>query len=154
MCLNGMVLGKDIASYKSKHVDSLDMEKASEAIMNALEAFHASGEWFNYLSDRKVTDTEAYACLAHASACREAIERGYTSTVEFMPPVMKKLIQSWQDHKRSMGSNAWALYNTMTYYSTHWDKDSKRRNLANARAIREENVQKTLDSFDFLKMAA
>jgi hypothetical protein len=78
--------------------------------------------------------------------------------VEEMPRIMKNLFESWRVHQKDLGMNAWALYNTMTHFSSHWgsdkDEDDRHENSAAAQARREDRVRETLESKLWLSMAA
>lgn len=148
-CLNGQVLPADTVSYfQSKHVQSLDVNTAADNVSKTLEAFNTSREWFNELRNRKVADGQAYACLAFATRNKEAARLGFPSSVEEMPRGMKGLYDSWKIHAREMGSNAWALYNTMTHFASHHgtDADEPHENIVAAQFRREDRVRETLES--------
>lgn len=156
-CLNGQVMPADTIGYfQSKHVSSLDVGVAADNISQVLNSFNESREWFNELRTRKVTDAHAYACLAFASRNQEAFRQGYPKSVEEMPRMMKTLFESWTIHRKEMGDNAWALYNTLTHFSSHWgaDKEEAHDNAVAAQFRREDRVRETLQSPVWLKLAA
>jgi hypothetical protein len=148
VCSNGQVMGTDISYFKSKHVPSLDVKTAASHISGVLESFENSRDWFDELRGRKVTDSQAYAVLAYASRNSEALRKGLPESKDDMPRTMKALYETWVMHEKSMGRTAWALYNTLTYFSTHWDRDreAKHENAAASKFRREERVRETLQS--------
>lgn len=157
-CLNGQVTGTTVGYFAGKHVSSLDVKTAVQNVSNMLDSFNASQEWFSELRSKKVTDKQAYACLAFASRNQEALRQGIPSKMEEAPPMMRTLFDSWTLHKKTMGDNAWSLYNTMTHFSTHWDtdkeKDEQHANAAAARFRREDRIRETLQSPIWTKLAA
>jgi hypothetical protein len=155
VCSNGQVMGDNISYFKSKHVPSLDVKLAGKHISRVLDSFEQSREWFEKLRVAKVTDSQAYDALAHASRNTEAKRLGLPSNKDDMPRAMKALFESWVTHKTTMGTTGWALYNTLTHFSTHWDVDKKsHENAAAAKFRREERVRETLVSPTFKKTLA
>jgi len=155
VCSNGQIMGDNISYFHGKHTPSLDVKMAAEHISNVLDSFENSKEWFESLRTKTVNDPQAYACLAFASRSTEAARVGYVDREE-MPRSMRMLFDSWLTHKKTMGNNAWSLYNCMTAFSSHWgdDKDEQHANAASSKFRREDRIRETLSSAPWLKIAA
>lgn len=153
VCSNGQIMGDNISYFKSKHVESLDLNAAANQVARVIDSFENSKEFFESLRGKNVTDQQAYACLAFACKNREAMRKGFMAR-EDMSPAMGKLYDSWMEHKKAMGATAWALYNTMTHFSTHWGSEKGHKNHAAAKHFREESVRETLNSPVWMKVAA
>lgn len=158
VCSNGQIVGDSISYFRGKHVSSLDVKAAAQSISNVLGSFNRSQEWYSSLRSKKVNDKPAYACLAHASRNAEALQQGIPKSEEDMPRLMKTLFESWRTHRAQLGHNAWALYNTLTHFSTHHGTDredgERHANSAAAKFRREDRVRETLSSKVWQKAAA
>lgn len=156
VCSNGQILGDTVSYFQSKHVQSLDVKAAAANISAVLDSFERSQEWFDSMRSKPVAGSQAYACLAFAARNAEALRLGYPDKYEDMPPMMRTLFDSWTAHSKALGANAWALYNTLTHFSSHWDseKESSHPNAAAAKFRREERVRETLNSLEWTQLAA
>ena len=56
---------------------------------------------------------------------------------------MENLLRIWDNEKKQLGGNQWALYNTLTEWATHTDHLG---NPENARRLRENEIAKAMDS--------
>jgi hypothetical protein len=65
------------------------------------------------------------------------------------------LVKAWNEYSDKMGYNQWAVYNTLTDWSTHAPASSKRSvpNIASVRQKRSDVVRKVCTS-DVFRIAA
>lgn len=153
VCSNGQIRGDNISYFKSKHVESLDLAAAAQHMAGVINTFEDSKEFYEDLRTKAVSDKQAYACLAYASRNNEAFRVGYVAYEE-MSPTMKKLFDSWKTHQTALGKTAWALYNTMTHFASHWGEDKNSKNGVASKFYREDRVRETLGAAVWKKIAA
>jgi len=67
----------------------------------------------------------------------------------------KKIFGYYRDETNSLGKTTWALYNALTYWSTHESvRTSSEGNVASIVVEREARVRRTMNNNAFLAMAA
>lgn len=104
-CLNGMVLGQNISCYKAKHTKSLDVDKASEKLRIAADAFANIGEEWKRMYDTEISPETAQRAITKLAAGAEKVQQF--------------LENQFQREVRELGHTEWALFNAMTHWSTH-----------------------------------
>lgn len=170
-CLNKQVFLKGTAGiYKRRHTNSLDIDSGARMINNTVNVLVHENEVWCQWAGSKTSQKTAMNIFAEASNCKpakefinnpdfsriiseqgmgelfEAVEnsKGRTNT-SFM-----YLATRWKGYKNTLGHNYWAVYNTLTDWSTHFI-DSNRNKAAvdiNTKYIqRTESVRKALDYF-------
>jgi hypothetical protein len=125
-CLNGMVLASGITSYKAKHSNQLDIDKAARIVITALDIFMNDAEEWKRQTTTLVSDDVAYQALAELSGFDDfALASTYTQYQAVVRPTLKrqpvieKYMALWSKYKRELGATQWALNNTLTDISTH-----------------------------------
>ena len=88
-----------------------------QKMIKALEVFMAQTETWKLMTGREITDAQAVHIIKSMPGMNERLEHRLTSL--------------WLDHKAELGPTQWALFNTLTYWSTHDD-------------IRQSSVQNSL----------
>jgi len=125
-CLNGMVMASGITSYKARHSNQLDIDKAARIVVGAIEIFMENAEEWKRQSTTTTTDETAYRALAELSGFDDfALAPTYTAYTQEVrsklqrQPVLVKYMALWEKYKAELGNTLWALNNTMTDISTH-----------------------------------
>jgi len=140
LCANGMIVGDPLAEYSGKHTASLDTDRAIKDLGVALEVYlQNTGIWQEY-PDIDVTPVQIDTVFG-------AISKGSKKMLKTLDETFNNI------YKEEMGSTLWALYNTLTDWSTH----TKISNEANAPSIiinREERVRKVLPMLEDIRLAA
>jgi hypothetical protein len=139
LCTNGQIIGDSFSSYYGKHTKSLDVEYAISKLENSLEVYLHNAELWKQYPTSKITIQQANNILLTLSDGNEKM--------------MELLNSTYQKYVFEMGHNLWALFNTLTDWSTHADV----RNESNKSATvigREQRVRKVLPMLDELRMAA
>lgn len=167
-CLNKQVFLKGTAGiYRRRHTSSLDIDAGARMINNTVNILINQNEIWCEWANIKASQKFAMNIFAEASGCetakkflkdtknsvREGIgelldavndSRGRTNT-SFM-----YLASKWRVYKNTLGHNYWAVYNTLTDWSTHFVDTNKNKVAAdkNTKYIRRtENVRKALQYF-------
>ncbi len=139
VCTNGMVFGDRLASYASKHTHGLDLKVAADSVAMVLEtAMNAKDKWEKMIGV-KCTPAQAYYCFALASRNVKAAQEGMPKEYEDWSPAMRKMMDIWTNNSQILGLNAWALFNSLTEFATHWGSRSK-DNEATSRDLREQRI--------------
>jgi hypothetical protein len=139
LCTNGQIIGDSFSSYYGKHTKSLDVEYAINKLENSLEVYLHNAELWKQYPTSKITIQQANNILLTLSDGNEKM--------------MELLNSTYQKYVFEMGHNLWALFNTLTDWSTHADV----RNDSNKSATvitREQKVRKVLPMLDELRTAA
>ena len=139
LCTNGQIIGDSFSSYYGKHTKSLDVEYAISKLENSLEVYLHNAELWKQYPTSKITIQQANNILLTLSDGNEKM--------------MELLNATYQKYVFEMGHNLWALFNTLTDWSTHADV----RNESNKSATvigREQRVRKVLPMLDELRLVA
>ena len=139
VCANGMVIGADLARYSSRHTNTFDEGLIKHRIAAALTNFLEVGPIWRKWAVTPCSHESALAVLAELAGSSES--------------TLKDLESYWVEERAALGSNIWALFNAMTYWSTH--QKVKESSVGNKAAIvlgREARVSRTL-THDLFKVA-
>jgi len=116
VCKNGMVSGLAIAMSKFKHTTSINIEGSSDKIQIGLETFLKNKTKWETWTETKVSN-ENVEQFFKATVCKAFTRQtGVSKTNEKQ---LEILLGLWQSEKSQLGNNLWALYNCLTYWSTH-----------------------------------
>jgi hypothetical protein len=139
LCLNGMVSGSAFGEYRNRHTSLFSAEEMSAYLNAAVENFLLMGERWKTMVKTPVSDAEAAAFLVK-----------FTGGTRLTQTLMTYYVQE----KQKLGANQWALFNALTYWSTH--EQVKKTSLANRPIVvveREKKVGIAINSPLFLKVA-
>jgi len=138
-CTNGQVIGDYFSSFYGKHTKSLDTDVAVKKLETALDVYTKNAELWKQYPSSKVTKPQAKKIFESMSGKNKKM-------LEFLEETHLQYIDE-------MGHNLWALFNTLT----HWSSHAKFKNEANKSATiinRENKVRKVLPMLnDLLKVA-
>jgi len=139
LCTNGQIIGDSFSSYYGKHTKSLDVDYAIHKLENSLEVYLNNVDLWKQYTTSKVSLGEAHHIL-------EVLSNGNKKMLE-------ELQGTYQKYVFEMGHNLWAVFNTLTDWSTH----AKVRNESNKPSIvigREQRVRKVLPMLTELLLVA
>lgn len=145
-CLNGMVLPQAVARSRYKHTTSISVDGAAAKTVNGMLMF--------------TNQREEWASWAETSVSSRSAEWFFKATVARAPSrqqlkvktnerQLENLLQIWNGEANTLGLNKWALFNAMTYWSTHTDG---LRNPDVARYNREAAVAKAMGSSEWYNL--
>ena len=138
-CMNGQVMADAFSEYSAKHTKSLDVEMAVAKLETALEVYTKNVELWKKFPKSPITNAQATAIFQRIA--------GKSDRLELL------LEETFLKYVAEMGKNAWALFNTLTDWSSH----AKFKNEANKVATvynREAKVRKVLPWLKEMAIAA
>lgn len=138
-CLNGQVIGDFFSSFYGKHTMNLDTEVAVDRLETSLDVYLKNAEYWKQYPKISVTDLQAQNVFLNLAG-----------TSKVLNGVLEEIYSKYTDE---MGSNLWALFNTLTDWSSH----SKFKNIRNQAATvitREQKIRKVLPMLENIRMAA
>lgn len=146
VCTNGLVTGSKFMSVNMRHTKSICLQNIERRLTHSVSSFSRMGDYWHDLINTPITNKHADLLLANFSS-----EKGEVSVNKFLA-----LSDQYKEHARDLGDNYWALYNTLTAYSTHYGvKDTNLANLEDVRLRREGEVNHLLRSKEWaVKMPA
>lgn len=138
-CMNGQVVVDAFSSYSAKHTKSLDTDVAIEKLETALEVYEANVKLWQQFAKSGVTNAQATAVFEKVA--------GKSDRLQVL------LEETFIKYKAEMGKTIWALFNTLTDWSTH----AKFKNEANKVATiynREAKVRNVIPMLERMAQAA
>ena len=147
VCANGMVIGSDIAKFSRRHTSEFNPNVIRHQLAAALESFNNAGANWHKWSTTPITDSKAMQLIDfHVGVDRDGKSKSEKTRSEIMG--------YWYTEKAEIGPTLWALFNALTYWSTHQDvKGASAGNRAAIVVEREKRVARTL-SHNLFKDAA
>ena len=174
ICTNLCVFGTTVAVSKQRHTKNINYDKGALQVMNCLEAFlDESDKWTKWINTA-VTDKEAFQAIAtlsrnnHAIGYLDDIHEGRQSIAETLDEATRNkdgatranspLSTLWNlyihEYRPTLGNNLWALYNTMTDWTTNHLNTRKDGGVHHLRATKMEEVRKLVNNNSVFKLAA
>ena len=163
-CTNLQVfVSGEIAVYKAKHTQSLDIEHGANIIVKSLDVFNNERELWKAWQGTQVRDMEAFYFFADALDVK--LKSGFTLStpsdlLNSLPRRNENLNYIWRMYdsiyRNRLGANWWAVYNAMTDWSTHFGavRQSSERNIASIQNERQQVIRKAIKSEPVLRLAA
>jgi len=146
VCKNGMVSGLAIAMSKFKHTTSINIEGSANKIQIGLETFMTNKNKWERWTETKIEDWNVENFLK-ATVCKtHTRQSGVSKTNEKQ---LEILLGLWDKEKNQLGSNKWALYNCLTYWSTH-TQDARTPHIASFN--REGDVGRAINSKEWTSL--
>jgi len=161
ICCNGQVFMEDFAMYKSKHTKGLNMAHAVRKLSKSLEVYENEVERWKDWKRTEVNSSIAFNIFSKAANCKYFHVPGSETVATLLeqPEIRrnKTLIKLWNqyvtDERKALGSNLWAVYNTLTHWATHAPagKKTAQHNIAAIKVRRQDKVREV---FKGLSIAA
>jgi len=146
-CLNSQVfVSSSAALYKSRHTLSLDVAHGARIIANGINVLeHEAGMWHEWAKKHITSGTAARLFKAITK-----VKEGSRSTA------YNYLMDKYLTHyRRTMGGNLWAVYNTLTDWSTHAPSlRGNPANIATLKSRRADKVREFISTEERFKIAA
>ena len=131
VCTNGLVTGEKFLSLNARHSGDMNLEYMMRYVESAITCFSNMGVYWHKLIKTPLSDKHADLLITEL-----ATENQKVSMNKFV--MFDRL---YQEHKADLGANYWAMYNTITAWSTHYKVSDKNiANLENVRLKRESEV--------------
>lgn len=145
----------EVALYKSKHIQSLDIDKGSRIIVKALDVVNNQQEqwhkWYNTpLSLHRASEHIAKFTNTYDEYKDIIINQGINNPINYNIYLKRNntnvnyILKVFKEYQERLGPNYWALYNAFTDWSTHagFSKRVNYDTIASARNDRNERVRK------------
>lgn len=146
LCTNGMVTPNAYAHSKYKHTMNINIEGAADKVRIGVDGFFNEESNWKAWQQVHVDDRMAELFFKHTLAkapSRQVLKHKNNEKQ------LENLLNIWSYEKSVLGPNKWALYNAMTYWSTH---TGDLRNPIVARQRREDDVMKAMQSPQFTNL--
>lgn len=145
-CLNGCTSPMGTARSKFKHTQSINIEGSAQKMVNGIDVFMNNRtvwqEWMNVQVSDEMAEMFFKSTLAKSPSRQKLVDK-------FNNKQLENLLDIWAREKRGLGGNKWALYNAMTYWSTH---TSDLRNPEITRRNREDAIAKAMNHNKFTSL--
>lgn len=138
-CLNGQVIGNFFSSFYGKHTKSLEPEVAVNKLRMSLGVYTENAEYWKQYPNIPVNELQVNNVFINLAGDSKVLG-------EYLHNIYAK----YQD---DMGANLWALYNTLTDWSSHAEFRNK-TNRAATIITREQKVRKVLPMLENIRLAA
>ena len=125
-CLNGQVLGDIVGSYSSTHTANLNVDVGAQRVIEMIEQFNRASDYWSGMMETPVSVETAQKVIKQFLRIKDQETEKRNVRYETMMTL-------WNDYKREMGANVYALYNAMTHYVSHPFKTYNRPTEANIR---------------------
>jgi len=165
-CFNGQVFISGAAAlFKARHTKNLDIKAAARSITKSLEVFQTEQELWAEMYRTEVTAKQAMFIFAEAAGCLDLVRTivaecgvSWSAVFDQLPRLnssLTYLANAWNQYSDKMGRNQWAVYNTLTDWSTHAPAATKKTqaNIASVNHKRQEIVRNVCNS-DVFRIAA
>ena len=139
ICANGMVIGEYFSEHFAKHTKNIDTDVAVDKLGHALEVFGQNAELWTAYPSTAVSDLQATNVLTSLAGGSKAL--------------LELLQQTHVEYIDELGKNLWALFNTLTDWSTH-AKFKNEKNKTATIVTREQKVRKVLPMLEAIRKAA
>lgn len=143
LCTNGMVTPNAYAHSKYKHTMNINIEGAANKVRIGLDGFF--NEESNWKAWQQVHVSDAMAEKFFKATIAKSPSRQIIAQ-KSNEKQLESLLSIWAYEKSVLGPNKWALYNAMTYWSTH---TSDLKNPIVARQRREDQVMSAMQDKHF-----
>tara|TARA_B100000424_G_scaffold243256_1_gene212725 strand:+ start:52 stop:951 length:900 start_codon:yes stop_codon:yes gene_type:complete len=144
-CLNGQILGHIVGSYSSTHTESLCVEEGAKSVIAMIEQFQSAQNYWGAMMLTKV-DTDVAT-----SVFKDFLGIKQNDQLERQNARLQRCLNLWSTYCYEMGSNAYALYNVLTHYVSHQEKEYK--NPTQAMMHQRNQIEKTLRTSQVFKEA-
>lgn len=138
-CMNGCTHSISTARTRFKHTQSIDVQASAAKIKTGFATFINQREvWQSWMT---TTVAQSTVEMFFKNTLAKAFTR-QTTVTKTNEKQLENLLKIWDDEKRQLGSNKWALYNCLTYWATH---TSDLKNPEVARRNREDAIAKAMN---------
>ena len=138
-CLNGCTHSIATARTRFKHTQSINVEASAAKIKTGYATFINQREVWQSWMKTSVSQNIVERFF------KETVAKGFTrqtTVTKTNEKQLENLLKIWDDEKRQLGQNKWALYNCLTYWATH---TSDLKNPEVARRNREDAIAKAMN---------
>ena len=141
ICKNGMIAIEQFAQSYGRHTKGFDVTLAASALQQTLQVFEQHAQHWQRWSQISVSEVQA--------------EQVITALPQGTEQLTQRLLGYWQQERQELGATVWALFNALTYWSTHQSvRQSSQANQASIVLAREARVRSLLNSTVFRQLVS
>jgi hypothetical protein len=115
-CLNGMVSGTSLSNSTFKHTASINIEGAAAKLASGLDYFWNRKDEWQQMMNTSIQSDDVETFLKRTVCKAFTKQKQVTKTNEKQ---LENLLGIWKEEQATLGNNQWALYNCLTYWSSH-----------------------------------
>ena len=138
-CDNGCASPHALSYDRNKHTTGFNLAGTSAKIRNALTTFWDNKDIWQQYASMPVSPSEAEIFLKN-TICNRHTNTTHTKVNETK---LEKLMGLYNTESQKLGRNKWALYNALTYWSSHADDANHPHR---AEVLRHNEVTKAISS--------
>lgn len=138
VCTNGMVVGQKFLSDYGRHTKNLNIESTVACVDAAIQIYLDQQNVWKHWASKVIYDDEVLALIDGLIPNKQLANTIY---------------DLYLVEQETLGRTAWALFNALTYWSTHYKRKAGAQ-LAVTQDNREKQVRKVITSKQFLRMVA
>ena len=160
-CLNGMVGSEQIFLHKKKNTKALDPNEGRKKLFDMIAAFDRQADEWSEWTTKSISDRDALYLFAKTSGCKvpenalmpDMTIAGFTNrSLESSKSFQYMKNRYLNVDSKEIGRNKWAVFNTMTHWSSHApaDKESDQQNILSITERRKTKVERVMQDNLFL----
>lgn len=129
-CMNTQIFMKNtLTMYKARHTEALDIDKGARILTGTIGMLNENNDIWHEWANITVSREEVFRTIAEASGSKFtlgklkeglSIEECLELPTCYNNSALTYMCNEWGQYKAKMGQNYWALFNTLTHWSTHF----------------------------------
>ncbi|MCC7279072.1 MAG: DUF932 domain-containing protein [Chromatiaceae bacterium] len=140
LCANGMVIGTTFLHAAVRHTKRLSVATVVERLSKVVDLFHEQ--------------TQHWRAWSHLSVSADEVRQVLRQLPALNPKLEEQLFTTYLNEAELLGPSLWALFNSLTHWSTHAPvRERSLGNLASIRQERESRVKAVITSEPFRRLA-
>jgi len=151
VCANGQVIGDFQSIFAKRHISNFSMPDMATYLINSVENFADMGKRWVAMTGQPLTEAQAIdLLLSFIGRSTDDEEQKLQWLDSKRARNVQAIVAGWRENSHSLGSNMWALYNTMTAHATHVGELASP---ADVRSYRDKQVSRVLNEAELLLAA-
>ena len=146
LCNNGQVFLNSLATYRSKHTNSLNVKTAGNYLINAINLFQKENEKWKQWREMPVTGEKALELFYQVTGAKMKNEYQHPKSVE-------TLLKLHDRYTKNSSASVWTVYNALTDWSSHGHTSREVKSLDALRTKRESVIRAKFVPENLLKVA-
>jgi len=146
LCNNGQVFLNSLATYRSKHTNSLNVKTAGNYLINAINLFQKENEKWKQWREMPVTGEKALELFYQVTGAKMKNEYQHPKSVE-------TLLKLHNRYTKNSSASVWTVYNALTDWSSHGHTSREVKSLDALRTKRESVIRAKFVPENLLKVA-
>ena len=119
-CTNGQVMGEYVQAYANMHTKGFNMDSLIHHLEHSLEDFDKMGDAWIRMQNIMLNETQVQdIILDYLGKKWETLDQKFKHFDAKTMTSAKELMLLWNNYRREMGPNLYAMYNVLTDYATH-----------------------------------